>query len=80
VRDRSPGGDQLIPNLSREPKVGMAVVVDMPDLPTAESGASDGESPSVGGLLTWTTIELLDCDSFALIATSTKLLTGSERL
>ena len=38
MRDRSPGPDQLVPNLPRERKVGQAVVarVEVPEVPTAE--------------------------------------------
>src|SRR5215210_7241062 len=32
MRYRPPGADQLVPNLSGEPEVGVAVVVDVPDL------------------------------------------------
>ena len=42
-----PGPDQPVPNLPREPEVGMAVVVDVPDLSAAEPVAGYADS-------TWT--------------------------
>src|SRR5918995_957344 len=40
VRDRPPGADQLVPDLSGEPEVGVAVVVDMPYLGSSRLGIS----------------------------------------
>src|SRR5215210_6670681 len=40
MRDRPPGADQLVPDLSGKPEVGVAVVVDVPDLGTSFLGIS----------------------------------------
>src|SRR3712207_6387409 len=40
MRDRPPGADQLVPDLSGEPEVGVSVVVDVPDLGTSILGIS----------------------------------------
>ena len=40
MRDRPPGADQLVPDLSGEPEVGVAVVVDVPDLGSSTLGIS----------------------------------------
>src|SRR5918995_6943901 len=43
VRDRLPGPDQVVPNLLREPEVGVAVFVDVTDLLTAEPVDGDAD-------------------------------------
>ena len=40
MRDRPPGVDQLVPDRSGEPEVGVAVVVDVPDLGSSCLGIS----------------------------------------
>src|SRR5829696_2638368 len=40
MRDRPPGADQLVPDLSGKPEVGVAVVVDVPDLGSSFLGIS----------------------------------------
>src|SRR5215218_6845041 len=40
MRDRPPGADQLVPDPSGEPEVGVAVVVDVPDLGSSCLGIS----------------------------------------
>src|SRR5919112_6204063 len=40
MRDRPPGADQLVPDLSGKPEVGVAVVVDVPDLGNSFLGIS----------------------------------------
>src|SRR5215210_3121175 len=40
MRDRPPGADQLVPDLSGKPEVGVAVVVDVPDLESSCHGIS----------------------------------------
>src|SRR5215211_8997001 len=40
MRDRPPGADQLVPDLSGESEVGVAVVVDVPDLESSCLGIS----------------------------------------
>ena len=40
MRDRSPGANQLVPDLSGEPEVGVAIVVDVSDLGSLTLGIS----------------------------------------
>src|SRR5688572_23203371 len=40
MRDRPPGADQLVPDLSGEPEISVAVVVDVPDLGSSCLGIS----------------------------------------
>ena len=40
MRDHPPGADQLVPDLSGKPEVGVAVVVDVPDLGSSFLGIS----------------------------------------